>query len=112
MSEIKEISVRDIYDLCASSAAVNFFDVREPNEYAAIRTDLARNIPLSSFDPAAVQQQFKLDPSAPVYLVCRSGKRSYTACQKLAAHGFAETYNVVGGMLAWEEEDLPISSDE
>jgi len=37
-----------------------------------------------------------------VILVCRSGGRSGRVYDYLEAHGFANTKNMTGGMLAWE----------
>ncbi|WP_368733890.1 rhodanese-like domain-containing protein [Enterobacter hormaechei] len=39
-----------------------------------------------------------------VYVYCRSGNRSGQACLMLYTFGFKDTYNVVGGMLAWKEK--------
>lgn len=38
-----------------------------------------------------------LDPSQPIYLVCRSGARSMAAAQALEAAGFSSTFNVAPG---------------
>ena len=37
------------------------------------------------------------------YMVCRSGGRSGKACAFLTEQGF-DVINVVGGMLAWEDD--------
>jgi rhodanese-related sulfurtransferase len=39
-----------------------------------------------------------------VYVYCRSGNRSGQACMMLEPYGFKNVYNVVGGMLAWQEK--------
>ena len=36
-------------------------------------------------------------PQTPIYIICRSGRRSAGACQMLAAHGYANTCNVAEG---------------
>jgi adenylyltransferase/sulfurtransferase len=35
---------------------------------------------------------------------CRSGGRSFRAAQLLKAAGFAEVYNLTGGILAWNAQ--------
>ena len=45
-----------------------------------------------------------LDKEKPVYLYCRSGKRSASAAEKLKEAGFTEVYNLKGGILAWKEK--------
>jgi rhodanese-related sulfurtransferase len=39
-----------------------------------------------------------------VIIHCRSGKRSAMACVILDGMGFKDTYNVEGGILAWQEK--------
>ena len=44
----------------------------------------------------------------PLLMVCRSGRRSGKICQDLANAGFAEIYNLEGGMIAWNEAELGV----
>lgn len=44
----------------------------------------------------------KLDKSKNYYVYCRSGNRSGQACKIMNQLGFANAYNLVGGMLQWE----------
>jgi rhodanese-related sulfurtransferase len=37
-----------------------------------------------------------------VIIHCRSGKRSMMACMVLDQMGFSNTYNLEGGILAWQ----------
>lgn len=61
-----------------------------------------------------------LDPSQPLYFLCRSGVRSMAAARAAAAAGFAAVYNVAdgfegppdarghrGAVAGWKAEDLP-----
>ena len=85
------------------SAAVGptgqLIDVREPEEVAGGTLPGAVNIPLGDL-PARVGE---LDPSRRVVLLCRSGGRSAQAAEFLAASGFGDVVNLVGGMLGWAE---------
>lgn len=49
------------------------------------------------------------DKSTPIVLVCRSGGRSGRAAEMLVANGFENVFNMVGGMLAWNERGLPVA---
>jgi len=42
-----------------------------------------------------------LDKDREIIFVCRSGHRSGQVCEFLAAQGFKNVKNMVGGMLAW-----------
>lgn len=79
-------------------------DVREPQEWADGHIAGAVLSPLSDLRPEL------LDPSIPVIAVCRSGNRSGTAADILAAAGF-DVRNMLGGMLAWEEAGLAIQRE-
>ena len=48
----------------------------------------------------------KLDKNEPIYLYCRSGKRSAKAAQILKEMGFKEIYDMEGGFLNWESQGL------
>lgn len=48
----------------------------------------------------------KLDKSKNYYVYCRSGARSGKACQIMNEMGFANSYNLLGGILDWEGETV------
>jgi rhodanese-related sulfurtransferase len=77
-------------------------DVREPNETDVERYPDAVIVPLSAFDPAAIQPQGR-----EVVFACRSGNRSVTASLAAQAAGFPYTAHLAGGIKAWKEAGLP-----
>lgn len=107
---IKQVSPSEVYSLAQEKGqnSLTLIDVREVDEYAALSTQMAENIPLSAFDPHALLGRFPKEQ--PLYLICRSGQRSMHAAQALASCGFQQLFNVAGGMLAWEHEGLPTRS--
>ena len=80
-------------------------DVREPNEVAVDAYPGAVLVPLSSFDPHAIDPKGKQ-----VIFACRSGKRSVTASLAAQAAGLAYDKHLAGGMLAWKAAGLPTNS--
>lgn len=50
--------------------------------------------------------------TAPVAVICGSGFRSSVASSVLQAAGYRNLINVTGGMAAWNEANLPITSGE
>lgn len=82
-------------------------DVREPNEFAEGHIENARHIPYGRLD----EKVYELEPfkDSPIILVCQTGTRSHPACKKLSKLGFAQIYEMKGGMLAWQDLKLPIS---
>jgi rhodanese-related sulfurtransferase len=80
-------------------------DVRQPSEYEAGHLLNASLIPLGTLKERIGELEKYKDK--PVLVVCRSGNRSATACAILSKRGFTQTYNLVGGMMAWQKASLP-----
>jgi len=98
---VGEITVRD---LAALGDAATVVDVREPAEWDEGHIPWARLVPLAS-----VPDHVDAFDGMPTYVVCRSGGRSASACEYLAAQG-GQVVNVVGGMLAWREAGLEVAT--
>ncbi len=54
------------------------------------------------------QSKFPPDKGAKIFLYCRSGRMSAIAAEKLVQLGYANVWNLQGGMVAWEEAGLPV----
>ena len=91
---ISEASVDELES--ALQAGARLVDVRERAEYEAGHVPGAVLVPLSTV-PAALGQ-FAAD--APTYVICKTGARSYRACEYLADQGL-EGINIEGGIMAW-----------
>lgn len=91
-----------------SCGEVLLVDVREPQEWAQARIPGAMLLPLSSFDPAAID----LPPGKKLVFHCRSGVRCGAAAELLAGAGLAPVdvpiYRLGGGILAWIAAGLPV----
>ncbi|HMQ75598.1 MAG TPA: rhodanese-like domain-containing protein [Flavobacteriales bacterium] len=81
-------------------------DVRTPEEWATGVIAGARFIDFNAggFKSAAAAM---LDRTKPVFVYCAAGGRSYRASKQLKELGFAEVYDLVGGMGAWKEAGMP-----
>ncbi len=80
-------------------------DVREPREYKAGHIPGASLLPLRMIP----QQGSELPRQRTLVLVCRSGRRSRLGAMILQDMGYAQVYNLTGGMLAWEAAGYPIA---
>jgi len=80
-------------------------DVREPDEWAAGHAPDARHLPLGDLRATA------LPADRTLITVCRSGKRSSVAAEKLRAAGLS-VRNLTGGMQAWAAAGLPVRDDQ
>ncbi len=45
----------------------------------------------------------------PIIVSCRSGAQSATAAKQLRKAGFEKVYNLRGGILAWQNANLPVT---
>jgi rhodanese-related sulfurtransferase len=78
-------------------------DVREPAEFAAEKIAGAVNVPLSTFDPAALPDA----AGKTVVLQCAGGKRSAMAVDKCRTANQAIETHLAGGLAAWKAAGLP-----
>lgn len=85
---------------------VQLLDVRSADEYAQGHIANAENIDVQQPD-FIENAQAKLDHANPVYVYCRSGKRSMLAAQKLVKAGF-KVVNLRDGILGWEDAGKPV----
>lgn len=77
-------------------------DVREKDEFAEVHAENAVNYPMSEF----TLHTGAIDPSKPVYVICKSGGRSARVAEYLNDAGY-EAINVDGGTQAWVAAELP-----
>ena len=85
---------------------VQLLDVRSADEYAQGHIANAENIDVQQPD-FIENAQAKLDHANPVYVYCRSGKRSMLAAQKLVKAGF-KVVNLRDGILGWDDAGKPV----
>ncbi|MBQ1443299.1 MAG: rhodanese-like domain-containing protein [Renibacterium sp.] len=100
MSDIDSVSVEEL------AAGTKILDVREAYEWEEGHIAGAVHIPLDEL-PLRFEE---LDPDEDLYVICRSGGRSFRAVQWLNAQGYS-ALNVIGGMGAWQDADKPMVSE-
>lgn len=84
-------------------------DIRDAKEHSEGSIVNSIHIPLSELD----SQLARLDKykEKTVIAYCKSGQRSATACARLHKNGFAKVYNLKGGIMAWQRDNLPLVKD-
>ena len=99
---MKTITVEELKQKLDSGEKINLIDVREPHEYEEFNLG-GKLIPLGKIQTMQTEDIDDLIEED-VYIHCRSGKRSQMACQVLDQMGFKSTFNVEGGILAWQDK--------
>lgn len=92
---IHQVTIRELKGILAGGGTL--IDVREPDEYAAGHIPMAVSIPMSTIQDNVERFRDKCD----VYLVCRSGSRSLSACEFLHDQDLSNVVNVATGILGW-----------
>ncbi|MBI5463252.1 MAG: rhodanese-like domain-containing protein [Gammaproteobacteria bacterium] len=82
-------------------------DVREDNEYKQGHIANALHIPLGQLAKRLPELDKYRD--RPLIAYCRTGNRSDSAARLLHKHGFATVHNLAGGIVAWQNANLPVT---
>jgi len=101
--EIPEMSPHELKRRMDSGEPFELIDVREPFEYEIARIDGAKLIPLGEIS----ERLDELSGEQPIVVHCHSGKRSAQAARLLQQRGFANVYNLEGGIDAWSDQIDP-----
>jgi NADPH-dependent 2,4-dienoyl-CoA reductase/sulfur reductase-like enzyme/rhodanese-related sulfurtransferase len=94
--EFKAITCGELRDRLDRGEPLQIVDVRTPQEYEAGHLEQARLVPVDELR----ERCHELDPAANTVVYCKVGLRGYVAARILQQHGFAEVYNLTGGLLA------------
>ncbi len=100
--EITNITVAELKAELAKSEAIQLVDVRTPAEWQKGTIKGAMRINVLGDDFVAELEK-SVSKEKPVYVYCRSGRRSMKAAKILAKKGY-KVYNLIGGYKAWIKE--------
>ncbi len=100
------LSAKEFQDKITELGNVVILDVRTPDEFNGGTIENAINADITSYDFTNVIQT--LDKSTPVMVYCLSGGRSKDAVKALRNMGFNTVYELKGGILKWNAENLPV----
>ena len=102
---IKEIDTRVAIQLINHQDAL-VLDVRDDSEYAAGHLPNSKHIPSEKIEERWIEiQKFK---EKPIVVIYRGGIRSNQASLILKKNGFAQVFNLMGGIDTWKRASLPI----
>ena len=83
-------------------------DVRETGEWSTGHIPGARHIALAQLEKRMSEiEKFK---DRPIIICCASGNRSSSVCGQLKKGGFAKVFSLAGGISAWLEANLPLTT--
>ncbi len=105
MQKFKALMPTEVIHMMNNEEVV-LIDAREPSETAAGKIARAIKIPAGSV--ATRISELEKHRGKPFIVYCKTGARSGVACNALSKDGFEKIYYMKGGILAWQDEHLPV----
>jgi rhodanese-related sulfurtransferase len=93
-----DVTVEQSKSLIEQNIRLKIVDVRLDTEFNSSHIPGAINV--CACDPDNMLRE--LNPNDEILVYCRSGLRSAAAMKFLNENGFSKVYNLVGGIVAWE----------
>lgn len=103
-----EISVDEVFQ---NLGKFTLIDVRREDEYFGELGHI-KGAMLSTLQTDFQDYVEQLSPDGDYVFVCRSGQRSSIAGTLAQEKGVVNAYNMVGGMIAWNEKKYPVEKGE
>ena len=97
------ISPREARQMMKDSDNYVLLDVRAPSEYAQVRIDGAKLIPVDELGQRAPEEL--PDKHIPILVYCHSGMRAERAAEMLVHMGYTEVFSF-GGIMNWPYETV------
>ena len=82
-------------------------DVRPMTDFSTGHIINSVNIPINGLKSQI--NRLEKYRNKPIIVTCRSGAQSSSACKQLQKEGFEKVFNLKGGILAWQDANLPVS---
>jgi rhodanese-related sulfurtransferase len=103
---VQEIDSASLKARLDAAETLLLVDVRTPEEVAQGIIPLARHLPMHLLP----LRQAELPRDRDLVIYCRSGARSYHACQFLQQQGFANAINLRGGIIDWVRQGFELGA--
>lgn len=113
-ARVREVQPWDLAKLLASAREIFLLDVREPEEFSRLHIPGSVNVPRGVLEQAC---EWDYDETVPalargremeIVVVCRSGKRSVLAADRMTEMGFASVASLRTGVRGWNDFEQPL----
>ncbi len=114
LARVKEVAPWDFGRRFRTGDVPLLLDVREPDEFAALRIPGSLNVPRGVLEQSC---EWDYDETVPelaggreqeILVVCRSGKRSVLAADVMQQMGFKNVTSLKLGIRGWNDAELPL----
>ncbi len=101
-SSIAHVSVAELKAQLDKDSSLALIDVRTKEEFETVRVPhIKARLDFQSIAETIDTLRFPKDQ--PLFLICRSGRRSLIAARELREIGYKNPINVSGGTIAWDQ---------
>lgn len=114
LTRVKEVMPWDLNKRFAAGDGPLLLDVREPDEFAALRIPGSINVPRGVLEQSC---EWDYDETVPelaggrereIVVICRSGKRSVLAADAMQQMGFSNVVSLRTGIRGWNDAEQPL----
>lgn len=100
----RNLGAQEAESLLRKRQDVYLLDVRTPEEYRQFRLANATLIPIDQ----VTRRLAEIPKDRPILVYCAVGSRSAQVFNFLARQGYAEVYNLEGGIYGWAQRGYPV----
>jgi len=108
LSQVRQLTAREVSAQLAGPSGPRVVDVREPDEYSGELGHISGSVLIPLKELPARVGDLGASKEQMIVTVCRSGVRSTTAAAILTGLGFEHVSNLRGGMLDWNDAGLAV----
>ena len=105
---VRTITSLELKDLLVRQPDLPLIDVRMPSEFREVHVVGARNVPFDRLSAEQLSSASVEDENSTVYFICKMGKRSTKACEKVQKLGLPNVVSVEGGTDVCVAAGLPV----
>jgi rhodanese-related sulfurtransferase len=108
LNSVRQLTAREVQSQLTTAPHPLILDVREPEEFRGELGHIPGSILIPLKELPARSQEIAAYKDKDVIVICRAGVRSTTAAAILTGLGFEHVSNLRGGMLDWDDQQLPV----
>jgi rhodanese-related sulfurtransferase len=114
LSEVKELMPWDVEERIRENPDLLVVDVREPDEFDAMRIAGSMNVPRGILESACEWDYEETEPELvrarerEIVVVCRSGYRSVLAAHSMRLLGYKNVVSLKTGLRGWKDYEQPL----
>lgn len=118
LSDVREVMPWDLEERLQENPDLLIVDVREPNEFDAMRIAGSINVPRGILESACEWDYEETIPELvqardrEIVVVCRSGYRSVLAAHSMQVLGYKNVASLKTGLRGWKDNEQPLEDGQ